>query len=163
MGMGVPAFDCKIPRCSRFRCTATPPRQAIPRSPPPVEGPSKCCGTWSRTSWTGPGNDPGFLCNGMLISVMSGLTCSRSKSRGPIDLSRVRKVRRHDGDLRSRKAMVTSQRHKRHDDPYIFFLSQDSDYSQLQSLPSGVTRLKRKGKEHTNDHHTEPADRRRAH
>jgi len=42
-----------------------------------------------------------FFANGMLISVMSAIDLLSVKSRGPIDLSRVRKVRRHDGDLRS--------------------------------------------------------------
>jgi len=105
-----------------------------------------------------------FFANGMLISVMSAIDLLSVKESWANRSVRVRKVRRHDAISEARRAMVTSQRHKRHDDPIFFFLSQDSDYSQL-TIPfhQEVTRWKRKGKEHTNDHHTEPADRRRVH
>jgi len=53
--------------------------------------------------------------------------------------------------------MVTSQRHKRHDDPYIFFLSQDSDYSQLTIPSIRSYQIEAQGQGAHHDHHTEPA------
>ena len=104
-----------------------------------------------------------FFANGMLISVMSAIDLLSVKDdMGPVDLSRRGEVRSHERSVGSRASDTPRQRGIVMT-PIFFFTSQDSDYSQLtipvhQEFPDG----ERKGKEHRNDHHTDPADRHRA-